>query len=315
MVVLDEPALSLHPAWQCLLAARVREAPGQFLVVTHSLYLVPIEKPNDLAGVVRLTRSNGATVLRRYATAAANAAADHQLESRILREFSLSADARGLLFAAGAVLVEGETELGALPLWFERSETARALGTPAHLHLGFFSVGGEKHFVPVLALLFALGIPWVIVCDGGPFRADMRGSHIFRQVLSAGAGDTSLRAFVDKSLGADDTDLTFEEVVTVGREHAVLTLASGWTRAEKRNGIVGDESFEAFAESVAPGKLSEAAQAVGSSKVRIGRWLAENVPCPGEVGDLYHQVLTALGLDGAAGPVKSPSQPDDTVPR
>jgi len=76
-----------------------------------------------------------------------------------------------------------KTGLGALPLWFEQGETARALVTPGQLHLGFFSVGGEKNFTPVLALLVALGIPWAIVCDGGPFRADTGRGHIFRQVL------------------------------------------------------------------------------------------------------------------------------------
>jgi len=314
LVILDEPATNLHPAWQRLLAARVRAAPGQFLVVTHSPYLVPIESAEDLAGLVRLARSNGATTLQRYPSAADDAT-QADLSSRIIREFSLSADARSLLFAAGAVLVEGETELGALPLWFEQSEIARTLGTPGQLHLGFFSVGGEKHFTPALALLVALGIPWVIVCDGGPFRPDMGSSHIFRQVLNAGARDDTLRAFVETRLGANDTDLTFEKIVTVGRDHGVFTLAPGWIRADKKNGIVGDESFEAFAESVAPSKLSEAGQAVGSSKVRMGRWFAENVPCPDEVDRFYGQVLKALGLACAADPAESPSQPDDTVAR
>jgi len=314
LVVLDEPALNLHPAWQRLLAVNVREAPGQFLIITHSPYLVPIERPEDLAGLVRLARSNRATTLQRYSSAADGVTPD-ELPSRIIREFSLSADARALLFAAGAILVEGETELGALPLWFEQSETARTLGTPGQLHLGFFSVGGEKNFTPVLALLVALGIPWVIVCDGGPFRADMGDSHIFRQVLNAGARDSTLRAFVETRLGVDKTDFTFEEIVAVGRDHGVFTLGPGWTRADKKNGIVGDESFEAFAESVAPCKLSEAAQAVGSSKVRMGRWFAENVPCPDEVDRFYGQVLKALGLAYAAAPAESPTQPDGTVTR
>lgn len=315
LVVLDEPALNLHPAWQRLLAARVREAPGQFLVITHSPYLVPIERPEDLAGLVRLARSNGATTLRRYSSAVDAATPDEQLQSRIIREFSLSADARALLFAAGVILVEGETELGALPLWFEQSKTARRLETPGRPHLGFFSVGGEKNFTPVLALLVALRIPWVIVCDGGAFRADMGGSHIFRQVLNAGARDSVLRAFVEERLSVDDTDLTFEEIVTVGRDHGIFTLAPGWSRADKKNGMAGDESFEAFAEHGAPDKLGEAEQLFPSSKVRRGRWLAENAQCPDEVDGLYRRVLKALGLDSAAAPAESPSQSDGTVTR
>ena len=311
VIVLDEPALNLHPAWQRLLAARVRDAPGQFLVITHSPYLVSMERPEDLAGLVRLSRSNGATTVRRCS----GAAEGEQLRARIIREFSLSADARALLFAAGAILVEGETELGALPVWFEESETARALGAPGRLHLGFFSVGGEKHFTAVLALLVALGIPWVIVCDGGPFRADMGGGHIFRQVIEAGTENAALGEFVNERLGGSGTELTFEEAVDVGRQYGIFTLARGWTRADKKNGIVGDESFEAFADRVAPGKLAEAAQVVGSSKVRRGRWLAENVPCPAEVDGLYRQVLDALRLHSVVTPAESPSQSDGTVAR
>jgi hypothetical protein len=313
LVVLDEPALNLHPAWQRLLAARVRAAPGQFLVITHSPYLVPIERPEDLTGLVRLARSNGATTLQRYSSA--GGVTPDELPSRIIREFSLSADARALLFATGAVLVEGETEIGALPLWFEKSETARTHGTPGRLHLGFYSVGGENNFVPLLALLVPLGIPWAIVCDGGLFRPDKGGNHIYRQVLKSGARNSNLQAFVDTSLGVDGTDLTFEGVVAVGREHGVFTLAPGWTRADKKNGIVGDESFEAFAESVASEKFAEAKQLFPSSKVRRGRWLAENAPCPDEVDVLYRQVLNSLELDGAPSPGESPSQPDGTVVR
>lgn len=314
LVVLDEPALNLHPAWQRLLTARVREAPGQFLVITHSPYLVPMERPEDLAGLVRLSRSNGATTLRRCSGAADDTTLD-DLPSRMIREFAVSADARALLFATGAVLVESETELGALPLWFEQSETAQHLGSPGRLHLGLYSVGGENNYLPLLALLVALGIPWVIVCDGGPFRADKGGNHIFRQVLKAGAGDSALRAFVDKRLVVGDTGLTFEEVVTVGRDHGVFTLAAGWVRADKEKGIAGNESFEAFADRVVPDKFTEAKRLFPSSKVRRGRWLAENVPCPAEVDGLYRQVLDALRIHSAFTPPERPSQPDGTVAR
>lgn len=85
------------------------------------------------------------------------------------------------------------------------------------------------------------------------------------------------------------------------RSHGIFTIASGWTRAGNKKGVAGDESFEAFAEAVAPGKLAEADAAVGSSKVRRGRWLAEEVTCPAEVEDLYRDVLDALERRGMPG--------------
>jgi hypothetical protein len=53
----------------------------------------------------------------------------------------------------------------------------------------------------------------------------------------------------------------------------------------------------------------------GSSKVRMGRWFAENVRCPDEVDRFYGQVLKTLRLACAAAPDESPSQPDGTVTR
>jgi hypothetical protein len=40
--------------------------------------------------------------------------------------------------------------------------------------------------------------------------------------------------------------------------------------------------------------LAEAEQEVGNSKVRKGLWVAENVPGPSEVSDLYEQIITLL---------------------
>lgn len=88
----------------------------------------------------------------------------------------MSADARALLFASGAVLLEGETELGALPLWFAKSQAAQELGDPESLHLRFYNVGGDTHFKAPLTLLAALGIPWAIVCGGWLFDPQFRGT-------------------------------------------------------------------------------------------------------------------------------------------
>ena len=296
VVVLDEPAVNLHPTWQRLFGERVRATSGQFLVITHSPYLIATDRPEDLVSLVRLSRANGKTDTRWYHDAACDAEVAADRRSRIVRELALSADARALLFAAGVVLVEGDTELGALPPWFEKSETARRHRGPGQLSLGFFSVGGERHFTAVLELLVALGVPWAIVCDGGAFRPDTGKGNVLRQLLAAGDGDDALRQFVAERLGGGSSDLTFEEAVRVGRRHGVFTLAAGWERADKDDGVPGDESFEAFVDRVMPGALSEAAREAGSSKVRRGRWLAENRSCPSEVDHLYADILTTLGL-------------------
>jgi hypothetical protein len=271
---------------------RRRAGPSQSILITHSPYLLPVDDEDDIYRLVRADRGDGGTRLSqaRYPVTDARA---------VVRDYSMSADARALLFAAGAVLVEGETELGALPLWFAKSPAARTFGDPRSLHLAFYSVGGEDHFKAPLTLLAALNIPWVIVCDGGPLRPDKGRKHLFHQVAAAGAGGQDLQAIIRSTLDdpAAARQLTFAQAVAEAYRHGIFTLAPSWDRT-KTDGISA-ESFEAFAEA-APGlagQLAAARQEVGSSKTRQGRWLAENHPCPQVVSQLYHDIVAALELE------------------
>lgn len=300
-VILDEPALTLHPTWQRALRSRIQKAHGTFLVVTHSADLVPMDSASQLAQLVRIENEGGATQAHRF---------PNDLEAgeiaRIVKEFSLSADAVSLLFARGVVLLEGDTERGTLPRWFESCPAAGSNMTPDDLDLAFYSVGGDKNFRTLVSVLEALAIPWVLVCDGAIFSVRQR-QHIFEQVLGARVDIDQLRSYLDKL----DSDVSkrvmdasvFNEVKTLGRLHGVFTLSEGWTTREKgtKPGTPpDDESFEAFVERVAPGKLSEAEDAVGDSKVRMGLWIAENVTCPSEVSDLYKQIIAVLQQRGLA---------------
>jgi hypothetical protein len=290
VVILDEPALNLHPGWQQHLLGLLRQRTGQSLLITHSPYLLPVEDESDIYRIIRISRVGGVSSVSRAARPVKDPAA-------VVRDYSMSADAGSLLFASGAVLVEGETELGALPLWFAKSTAAKELGDPRTLNLAFYAVGSEDHFKAPLTLLAALGIPWAIVCDGGPFRVDMGRKQLFRQGAAVGAASSGLRQFISSVL--DDQSaaagLTFHSANADGRRHSIFTLAPGWERA-KADGISA-ESFEAFVDA-APGlagQLAAGRAEVGDSKVRIGRWLAETHPCPDAVDRLYGDIVRALG--------------------
>ena len=290
VVIMDEPALNLHPGWQRQLLMLLKERAGQSLLITHSPYLLPVEDEDDIYRMVRMSRTDGATRISRASRPVSDPRA-------VIRDYSMSADARALLFASGAVLVEGETELGALPRWFSKSASAARLGDPRRLHLAFYSVGGENQFKASLILLAALKIPWVIVCDGGPLRPDKGGNHIFRQIARAGASSPGLQkwieSFLDDSVKA--SGLSFVDVKKEASRHGVFTLAPDWDRAKDEDGITG-ESFEAFVK-YAPnlsGQLAAAKAEVGSSKVRQGRWLAETHACPSAVDELYTEIIEAL---------------------
>jgi predicted ATP-dependent endonuclease of OLD family len=300
-VILDEPALTLHPTWQRALRSRIQDTQGTFLVITHSANLVPTNSEDHLTRLIRVDNESGSTKLHRLR----GLSGEDIL--RIVKEFSLSTDAVSLLFARGVVLLEGDTELCTLPKWFESCAAAGSSLRPADLDLAFYSVGGDTNFRTLVTVLHSLAIPWVLVCDGAAFDVQKRDKslpHIFNQVLNAGLPISDLQNYLNKldpdpSKRLMDTQV-FDEEKMLGRAHGILTLAEGWKTADKSAGTPNEEGFEVFLESAAPGKLQEAKDAVGNSKVRMGLWIAENVPYPPEVNDLYKQITTVLRQRGLA---------------
>jgi len=126
LTVFDEPAITLHPTWQTVLRGALRDATGQVLLITHSPSLVPMETGEDLRRLTRMSiEAEGSRVHRLPAKITTAAFA------RMTRAFALSADARGLLFCRGAILVSGETELGALGRRWKGK--ARRASRPARL--------------------------------------------------------------------------------------------------------------------------------------------------------------------------------------
>lgn len=298
LLLLDEPAVNLHPGWQRLVRARLRRGPGQFLLLTHSPFLISTESNEDLAAINRLRMTNGATEVCHITP---RELAGARWAGALVKELSASAEARSLLFASGVVLLEGETELAALPAWFSASDTGRLHRSPDDLHVAFFAVNGDQSFAHMIGYLESFGIPWAIVCDGAAFRFDIH-SHIFKQVLAAG-DEEQLRARAEELETADkkQSDLhqaLFDQMVAAGKTGGIFTLASGWTTRKD-----GDdrESFEAFLRTKPDlaAALDAAAQEAPKSKVRQGRIVADTIAtCPVEVDDLYRQILERLWSKG-----------------
>ena len=278
VAVLDEPARNLHPTLQRRLLAEMRSAPGQFILTTHSPYLVSMPEDGDRAGLVRFDVKNGMTRAHHLTTAGAMGSA------RLRKALGESADARSLLFARGVVLVEGGTELGALPEWFSKSHTAKRHGTPDALNVVIFSVDGDSSFGTFVEYLHAVGVPWAIVCDGSVYRFGDRKRQIFDQILRGGVHDPALQEAVQQS--ATRREAAFEDLRTLGEASGIFTLAKGWDAST--------ESFEAYIESIAKGRLARAKKVVGSSKPRQGRHVASTTRCPSDVNTLYDKLLHRL---------------------
>jgi predicted ATP-dependent endonuclease of OLD family len=110
VVVLDEPAVALHPSLQRQLGAHLLDAPAQFLVITHSSELLPLA---DATGVrlVRLDRDD------KDATRAWPL--DEKCRVKMARKLAAKGNER-LPFAWRAILCEGQDDVEALITLAER---------------------------------------------------------------------------------------------------------------------------------------------------------------------------------------------------
>ena len=293
IVLLDEPSLHLHPTLIATLLEMLQEhdlrtaaVRSQFLVSTHSPWLVP---PDGINRVVRLTQPVGHTVVHALDpfsnTTASTAAADQVIDLRQLLRRDPSA--RALLFARAVVLVEGETELGALPIWWTLAERDIAL----------YSVGGRGNFVGPIKLLERFAIPWVVLCDGDALwdrkqhsRTHPPDLHI-RDILQA----CHRRTGPVSGHPADNTRDFARWRTRLGR-FGIFSLAEA-----------PEEGFERALQRMTPATLWQAAHdRFGDNKVAAGRFVAEGTPCPTPVRQLYDHLMhyletLLLHSSGAAG--------------
>jgi predicted ATP-dependent endonuclease of OLD family len=265
VLVLDEPALNLHPPLQRRILKALREREGQVILITHSPYMIPLDEPQDLRRIFRFYKDEkeGATRIR----TAPEGAGEADLRE-MLRWFRSSADVAAFLLAGGVILTEGETESGALLVWWRKSERVRRRGGPEERALAVWSVGGYPGFQRYIRLLKAWGIPWAAVVDG---------EHV-RDVLKANRDALGL------NLQETEIDQKEEsEIREIAERHGIFTLNQSLARGEK---------FESLP-FVAP-CLNQARSEVGDSKVLQGAWIAERTDPPAEVEELYEKICRRL---------------------
>jgi predicted ATPase len=110
VVVLDEPAVALHPSLQRQLGAHLLGAPAQFLVITHSAELLPLAGAADVK-LVRLDRDD------KSATRAWPV--DEACRAKMARKLAAKGNER-LPFAWRAILCEGQDDVEAIMTLTER---------------------------------------------------------------------------------------------------------------------------------------------------------------------------------------------------
>jgi hypothetical protein len=156
-ILLDEPALNLHPVKQRQLFARMRglslESRNQLLVVTHSQEFV---EASTLPNTFRFKVHDGASEVRRLRI-------DGRRQSgKIGKLVELDPAVAGALFARRVVLVEGHDELAALPIWL--AKCGPRLDLPGSGVL-FLNVVGKGSFPWYASAMDAWGVPYRAIGD------------------------------------------------------------------------------------------------------------------------------------------------------
>lgn len=149
---IDEPELHLHPHSQRLLVDILHKSSSsnQIIVVTHSTFFV------NLTNIENIIRVNDSEYGSKIVQPTKNLLIDKEKEhlKRLLKS-----EHKEFLFSRGVVLVEGDTEYGALPVFAQKLN--KNFNNKA---ISIVPVGG-KHFIIFLKLLKTFQLPYVIMCD------------------------------------------------------------------------------------------------------------------------------------------------------
>ncbi len=281
VVLLDEPALNLHPTMQTTLLSAMQtlahppEGEGsQFLVNTHAPTLVP---PDAIDRVSRFTLQGEHTIRQTLDVG--------ELDPGLLVDFRnllrRNLAARTLLFSRAVLLVEGETELGALPVWCAELERQ---------DIALYAVGGKGEFVSPLKFIQRFAIPWVIIGDGEVlWDQDQQSSSLGPQGHISKILTVCNRRLPSISGDPGSKAQDFAQWRQALEAYGIFTLAG---RA--------NEGFEKALQTEIPPELWVSAnEQFGSNKVARGRFIAENSPCPKKVTELIQRAMYRLGEQGA----------------
>lgn len=152
VLCIDHPELHLHPHAQRGLGSFMEESKdSQILVITHSPYFVNLSKNSSIIRFVQKDSQTGTI----------EPSKDYFTEEDFFRlEQFLDIDTKELFFARKVILVEGPTELGALPIF--ASKTGYNFDENG---ASVINVGGKETFEFFVKLCEGFEIPYFIIAD------------------------------------------------------------------------------------------------------------------------------------------------------
>jgi AAA domain, putative AbiEii toxin, Type IV TA system len=157
VVVLDEPAVALHPSLQRQLGAHLLDAPAQFVVISHSAELLPLADATDVR-LVRLDRDD------KDATKAWPV--DEKCRVKMAGKLMAKGNER-LPFAWRAILCEGQDDVEALMTLTER------MGIDLRRrNIALTDCGGRDNIPDYVWLCAELGLKYLAVMDADSTTPD-----------------------------------------------------------------------------------------------------------------------------------------------
>lgn len=269
--VVDGPELHLHPHSQRLLRTVLKDSSrkNQIVIVTHSPQFVDLVDPDSITLIREIEGWSQAIQLSEEALSSDE-------KSRLAR--LVRSEDKEFLFSRRVLLVEGDTEYGAIPI------LARKLNHDFdESGITIVSVGGY-HFAQFLKVLRGFQIPYRVVCDEDVVTSvntkvwiddtEVKTSPIFHELWSAGLlGQDDLQALsnlaVVKSQGPRGIEVEiygrtgYEELRKLARHHGVHVLSPDF------EGVIERAGFQEL--------LEEGGKTYRHSKVLQGRYVAENL--------------------------------------
>lgn len=197
VIILDEPALHLHPLLQGevlnLLEDYTRGKRNQVIVITHSPYLI---SAGDLPRTFRFILEDGRTRIYKLGRGEMRS-----LYERVVKTVEQNPEIKKGLFSRGVVLVEGYEELLSLPLWLKRCDLDLERES-----VEMMCVEGCGGFKVYMTFMEAFCIPYIMVCDGKCLP------RVLMQLKELGKLD-------------DEERKTVEQALQLGRADELLTIA------------------------------------------------------------------------------------------
>lgn len=175
IVAIEEPEAHLHPNAQKQIYAQVNGIPGQKIISTHSPYIAACA---DLFELRNLHKKDNTIFCGSLKGDELDAESKRCLYQKVIKT-------KGeVLFSKGLVLIEGETENQAFPVFAEKyfGHNVMSYG------LDFISVDGCGKYYPFLYLAKKFHLPWFIFSDGEE-KTKKEVLKVYNEVFSTSEND------------------------------------------------------------------------------------------------------------------------------